>query len=93
LWKSDPRDPETNAFKFAYQSGVNSRGNIWFDHKIPNWLSFVFALESGVVTNSDGSLVNGEVSFNEQKEPVFNAIADQHYAPIPFTVPPYKMKK
>lgn len=92
LWKNDPRDTETNAFKFPCQNGVNSRGNIWFDHKIPNWLSFVFALEAGIVTDSDGSLLNGKVSFNQQHEPTFDAIANQQFAPIPSTLPPYKRK-
>lgn len=90
LWTGDPRDLYTNKFSLPYQRGAESRGNIWFDHKIPNWLSFVHALEYGIVTDSNGKTLNGEIVKNAENEPVFNVISDQKYSPIPATTPPYK---
>lgn len=89
LWKSDPRD-NANKFSLPYQRGAESRGNIWFDHKIPNWLSFVHALEYGIVTDTHGNTLNGDIVKNVENEPVFNAFSDQKYSPIPATTPPYK---
>jgi hypothetical protein len=90
LWKKDPRD-ETRGFSTPYQRGVNSRGNIWFDHKIPNWLSFVHAMEFGIVTGEDGSPLNGTISRNEANEPIFHPLEGKRFSPIPKTIPPYKI--
>jgi hypothetical protein len=90
LWKEELLDPAAHTFKVGYQKGASSRGNIWFDHKIPNWFSFVYALEAGVVTGKDGSLINGRITKNSSNEPVFIPLPGQDYAPIPKTIPPYK---
>jgi hypothetical protein len=90
LWKSDPRD-EQGAFTRPYQRGMESRGNIWFDHKIPNWLSFAFPLEEGVVTGVDGEILNGTIA-DPSDDPSFTPNGDVSYKPIPKTVPPYKKR-
>ena len=92
LWASDPRNLDGH-FSNAYQQGTHSRGNIWLDHKIPNWLSFAFPLEAGVVTGMDGQPLNGTIAKNPDNEPLFIANENQAYQPIPKTIPPYKQKQ
>lgn len=90
LWKEELSE-ESGDFKDAYKKGPYSRGNIWFDHKVPNFLSFIQAIEDGAVYDTEGNLTNGHYERNSQNEPVFipneGAI---HYRPIPVTQPPYK---
>lgn len=88
-WKDDPRN-DKNEFTSAFQKGAESRGNIWFDHKVPNWLSFAFPLECGIVTDHDGKILNGTLVRNPENEPVFLKAPGKEYSPIPATIPPYK---
>jgi hypothetical protein len=92
LWLDDPRDRDTNLWTTPFRQGTQSRGNIWFDHKIPNWLSFVHALEAGIVTGLDGMPMNGRLTKNENNEPIFIPEKGKSYAPIPETIQPYSPK-
>lgn len=90
IWKEDPRDLINGEFLHEFRRGGHTRGNIWFDHKIPNWLSFVQPLEFGIVSGLDGQPINGSLIEDLQGEPVFNSTSP--YAPIPRTIPPYKLE-
>jgi hypothetical protein len=90
IWKSDPRN-EDGSFKENSKSGPKSRGNIWFDHKVPNYMSFVDAIEFGVVYDESGDIINGKFIEDEQGERIF--ILDsgkQFFDMLPQYPPPYK---
>ena len=90
IWKNDPRK-EDNTFKEDHLAGPYSRGNIWFDHKVPNYMSFVEAIEFGIVYDESGRPTNGTFGIDQKEgftflhdttHPVFNI--------LPSDEPPYK---
>lgn len=90
IWKNDPRN-EDNTFKEAHLAGPYSRGNIWFDHKVPNYMSFVESIEFGVVYDEFGNPTNG--NFGEDIKGDFTFIPNRNGAVfniLPSDEPPYK---
>lgn len=90
IWKNDPRK-EDNTFKEDHLAGPYSRGNIWFDHKVPNYMSFVEAIEFGVVYDDSGRPTNGK--FGKDHRGDFTFLHDTihpQFNILPTDEPPYK---
>ena len=64
----------------GHECGPKSRGNVYFDHKVPDMLSFVEALEKGLIFDQNGQVVL-------RKSPPNNK--ELSYTIIPRTVTPY----